>query len=59
MNFLNCSVKRSSKNCCNREIANSDFGSCDHIYVSLMECKNINTESFADVESTIASQNKQ
>ncbi|XP_020294009.1 E3 ubiquitin-protein ligase TRIM33-like isoform X2 [Pseudomyrmex gracilis] len=60
MNFLNCSMKRSSNNCCNREVANSDFGSCDHIYASLMECKNVNSEGFTEVESApITSQNKQ
>ncbi|KAL6444078.1 hypothetical protein ACFW04_001789 [Cataglyphis niger] len=44
MDLMNCSAKHSSKNCC-EAVVDSDLGSCDHIYASLMECKkDINTE---------------
>ncbi|XP_029159938.1 E3 ubiquitin-protein ligase TRIM33-like [Nylanderia fulva] len=49
MELINCSAtKLSSKNCCGREAAiDSDLGSCDHIYASLVECKkDISTENF-------------
>lgn len=57
MDLINCSAtKLSSKNCCGREAAiDSDLGSCDHIYASLVECKkDINTEDFVNVEPITA-----
>lgn len=53
MDLINCpATKLSSKSCCGREAAiDSDLGSCDHIYASLVECKkDINTEDFVNVE---------
>ncbi|XP_067210113.1 E3 ubiquitin-protein ligase TRIM45-like isoform X2 [Linepithema humile] len=41
MDFLSCLTKYPSKSCCDRETAiSSELGSCDHIYASLIECKN-------------------
>lgn len=53
MDFVNCSAKCSSKDCCGRKTAtDSEFGSCDHIYANLVECKSkgINIENFVHVE---------
>lgn len=62
MDFVNCSAKCSSKDCCGREAAiDSELRSCDHIYANLVECKSkgVNTEDFVHVEPmTIASTNK-
>ncbi|XP_032664381.1 transcription intermediary factor 1-alpha-like [Odontomachus brunneus] len=63
MDFANCSAKRASKSCCGRETGmDSELGSCDHIYASLVECnsKGINKEEFpVNVEpGTIGSTNK-
>lgn len=54
MDLMNCSAKHSSKNCCGREAAvDSDLGSCDHIYASLMECKkDKNTEVIVEPITT-------
>ncbi|EZA47635.1 tripartite motif-containing protein 45 isoform X2 [Ooceraea biroi] len=53
MDFVNCS-KHSSKSCCGRETeVDSEVGSCDHIYASLVECKSKvtkNTEDFVNTE---------
>jgi len=62
MDFVNCSAKGFSKNCCGRKVAvDSELGSCDHIYANLVECKSkgINTENFVHVEPmTTVSTNK-
>lgn len=63
MDLVNCSEKRSSKNCCGRETGTGSVlgSSCDHIYASLVECKtkDINIEDFVNVEPiAIASTNK-
>ncbi|XP_014472996.1 PREDICTED: tripartite motif-containing protein 45-like [Dinoponera quadriceps] len=50
MDLANCSAKRASKSCCGRETGiGNEFGSCDHIYASLVECnsKGINNEEVA------------
>jgi len=61
MDLMKCSAKRSSKSCCGRETAvDSDLGSYDHIYASLVECKNkdINTEVNVNVNEPITTANK-
>ncbi|KAM0728458.1 E3 ubiquitin-protein ligase TRIM45 [Formica fusca] len=60
MDLMNCSAKRCSKNCCGREAAvDSDLGSCDHIYASLVECKkDINTEGNVEPKTTTNKRNE-
>ncbi|EFN65126.1 Tripartite motif-containing protein 45 [Camponotus floridanus] len=59
MDLMKCSAKRSSKSCCGRETAvDSDLGSYDHIYASLVEYKNKDTNIEVNVNEPITTANK-
>jgi len=62
MDFVNCSAKNPSKNCCGCETElDSELGDHDHIYTSVIETRSKvrkNTKDFVNIEPKTISINK-